>query len=157
MATRVTQPLHSKPGTAHPSRANAFLRRTALAWFALAALGQLAFVLFIAGFYGSRTLSSNPAAWNDKPHITGYAAGDHMGNAAFLTHALLGGLFTVSGLLQMVPRIRRKHPRLHRWNGRLYMVCAYALALGGLWLTWGRGSYLSEISALSVSSMPSSC
>jgi hypothetical protein len=151
MATRVAEPLFSKPGTNHPSRSNTFLRRTAIAWFTLAALGQMAFVLFIAGFYGSRTLSGNPAAWNDKPHITGYAAGDHLGNAAFLSHALLGGLFTVSGLVQMLPTVRRNHPRLHRWNGRLYMVSAYALALGGLWLTWGRGSYLSVISALSVS------
>lgn len=151
MATRVAEPIQSAPGTPLTSRANVFLRRTAIAWFVLAALGQLAFVLFIAGFYGTRTLSGNPAAWNDKPHITGYASGDRLGNAAFLTHALLGGLFTVSGLLQMVPRIRRNHPRLHRWNGRLYIVSAYALALGGLWLTWGRGSYLSVISALSVS------
>lgn len=151
MATRVTGTPISQHSPSKPFAASAFLHYAAVGWFFLAALGQLAFALFIAGFYGGRTLSGNPANWNDKPHITGYTDGDWLGNAAFLSHALVGALFTVSGLLQMIPAIRRKLPRLHRWNGRLYIVCAYSLALGGLWLTWGRGSYLSLISALSIS------
>jgi hypothetical protein len=37
---------------------------------------------------------------------------------------------------------------LHRWNGRLFLVTACVLALGGLWLVWGRGTWLSRVSAL---------
>jgi hypothetical protein len=54
-------------------------------------------------------------------------------------------------LLQLVPGIRRRAPAFHRWSGRIFAVVAYLMAIGGLWLTWGRGTYLSPVSAFAIS------
>ena len=62
---------------------------------------------------------------------------------------LLGGVITLAGLLQLVPRIRQIAPQFHRWNGRLFLVLAIFLALDGVWKILVRGSTLSTASALS--------
>lgn len=127
------------------------LRWSAVAWFATAAAGQAAFIWMIVAHYGRRTLAGDLAGWNHKPLIKGYVAGDEVGNVMFAAHALLAAVITLSGLLQLVPALRRRAPALHRWSGRLFFATAYAMALGGLWLTWERSTYLSLISAVAVS------
>lgn len=127
------------------------LRRSAGAWLLTAAVGQAAFVWMILAHYGHKTLSGDQAGWNDKPLIKGYVAGDSLGNAMFAAHVLLAAIVTLGGLLQLVPVIRARVPALHRWNGRLFFVVALAMAFGGLWLTWGRHTYLSLISGIAVS------
>lgn len=124
---------------------------SAIAWFAAAAVGQGAFIWMIVVHYGLKTLSGDLAGWNQKPLIKGYVAGDDAGNLMFALHALLAAIITLSGLAQLVPALRRRSPALHRWNGRVFFVLAYAMALGGLWLTWGRHTYLSLVSAVAVS------
>ena len=120
-------------------------------WFTFAALGQIAFIIFILSFYGSRTLFGDFAGWNDKPKITGFEAGDATGNIMFIGHVLLAAVMTGAGLLQLMPALRRRAPVIHRWSGRVFLLVAFYLALGGLWLTWVRGSYLSLPAAISVS------
>lgn len=136
---------------AKPSSESSVLRRSGLAWFCVATLGQAAFIWMILAHYGRKTLAGDLAGWNDKPLIKGYVPGDTAGNVMFAIHVLLAAVVTLGGLLQLVPAIRRKAPALHRWNGRLFFVIAYVMALGGLWLTWVRHTYLSLISAISVS------
>lgn len=127
------------------------LRRSGLIWFCIAAAGQAAFIWMILAHFGQRTLVGDFAGWNDKPLIRGYAPGDDAGNLMFAVHVLLAAVVTFSGLMQLVPALRRRAPALHRWNGRVFLVTAVVMALGGLWLTWGRGTYLSLISAVAVS------
>lgn len=127
------------------------LRRSGLVWFFVAAAGQGAFIWMIIAHYGRKTLAGDLAGWNDKPLIKGYVSGDEAGNVMFAAHVLLAAVVTLGGLLQLVPAIRRRAPALHRWNGRLFFLIAYAMAAGGLWLTWVRPTYLSLISAISVS------
>lgn len=127
------------------------LRRSGLAWFLVAAVGQGAFIWMIVAHYARKTLAGDLAGWNDKPLIKGYVSGDAPGNVMFAVHVLLAAVVTLGGLLQLVPAIRRQAPALHRWNGRLFFIIAYAMAGGGLWLTWVRHTYLSLISAISVS------
>lgn len=129
------------------------LRLAAAGWFVVAAIGQLAFLIFIAVFYGVSTLSGDLAAWNDKPLITGHVAGDGMGNLQFAAHVLLAAVATAGGVLQFVPWIRRRARVFHRWNGRVYVTLGMALALGGLWLVWVRGTYLTLTGAFSVSAL----
>lgn len=131
------------PGTLLPGAARL--------WFATASLGLVTFVGFIGAFYGVSTLRGDLAAWNDKPHINAFVPGDPAGNAAFAFHVLLGGLMTASGLLQLIPRARRKAPALHRWNGRGFLALGTLVAVSGLGLVWVRGSYLSLVSGVSVS------
>lgn len=127
------------------------LRRAGLAWFLVAASGQGAFIWMIIAHYGRRTVAGDLAGWNDKPIIKGYVSGDHVGNLMFAVHVLLAAVVTLAGLMQLLPVIRRRAPALHRWNGRLFFVISFTMALGGLWLTWVRHTYLSTISAISVS------
>lgn len=127
------------------------LRRSAIAWFVVAAVGQIAFVVMIVVHYGTNTVSGNFAGWNDKPLIKGYVPGDTAGNVMFAIHVLLAAVMTLGGLAQLVPTIRERAPWLHRWNGRLFFVLATVLAIGGLWLTVVRQTYLSPISGIAVS------
>lgn len=131
--------------------ADAWLRRSAVTWYLVAAIGQLAFIHFILAFFGTRTLSGQPERWNDKPLIDGHIAGDEFGNAMFAIHALGAALITLGGLVQLIPAIRNRFSIVHRWSGRVFMVLAWAMAIGGLWLVWGRGTYLSAVSAVAIS------
>lgn len=128
----------------------ALLRRSAAAWFIVAAVGQMAFIGFILLFYGVRTATGNFAAWNDKPLIDGYVGGDDVGNAMFAAHVLLAAVMTLAGLMQLVPQLRQRRPRLHRWTGRIFLFLAAVMALSGVWLTLVRGTYLSSISAVAI-------
>jgi hypothetical protein len=41
--------------------------------------------------------------------------------------------------LQFVPQIRAHAPRFHHWNGRIYLLAAVILAVGGIHMVWTRG------------------
>lgn len=127
------------------------LRRFAVTWFVVAAIGQAAFVWMILAHYGEKTLAGNYAGWNDKPLIKGYVSGDTAGNAVFAIHVLLAAVVTTGGLLQLIPAIRKRAPALHRWIGRMFFSVALVMAGSGLWLTWIRHTYLSVISGIAVS------
>lgn len=134
-----------------PARARRQLQLATRGWFAATALGQLLFAAFIVLFYYTSVFSGNLAAWNTKPLITGYVAGDSAGNGQFAVHVLAAAAMTLAGLLQLVPPVRQRWPRLHRWSGRLFLILAMVLSLGGLWLVWVRGSYLTVTGALAIS------
>ena len=148
MATTV-QSETTTPST--KARARRQLHLAARGWFAATALGQLLFVAFIVLFYYSTIFSGNLAAWNTKPLITGYVAGDSTGNGQFALHVLAAAAMTLAGLVQLVPQVRQRWPRLHRWSGRLFLTLALVLSLGGLWLVLVRGSYLTMAGALAIS------
>ena len=135
---------------ARPARRADWLGRAATFCYLTIAAGQLLFIAFILLFYYPPTLTGNFAAWNDKPLIMGFVDGDIAGNLFFATHVLMAAVITFGGLPQLLPALRNRWPAFHRWNGRLYMVCALALALGGLWLTWGRGTWLALGGAIGI-------
>lgn len=119
--------------------ASRVLGATAAFWFAVAALGQLIFATYIAGFYGRATLSGHPEWWNQvMPH--GYVVGDTFFNGVLGLHLAFAFLITLGGLLQLLPPIRRAAPAFHRWTGRVYLVSASIMAIGGLVMVWGRGT-----------------
>ncbi|UKK83456.1 DUF2306 domain-containing protein [Sphingopyxis sp. BSN-002] len=134
-----------------PARRADWLGRAATFCYLAIAAGQLLFTAFILAFYYPSSLSGNFAAWNAKPLIKGFVAGDASGNLFFAAHVLMAAVITFGGLVQLVPAIRSRWPAVHRWNGRLYLLSALALALGGLWLTWGRGTWLNLIGAFGIS------
>jgi hypothetical protein len=126
------------------------LRWASVLWFVVAAVGQTAFIAFILAFYGVRTATGNFAGWNDKPLIDGYTKGDDAGNIVFAAHVLLASVVTLGGLMQMIPALRRRWPRLHRWTGRTFLAIAVFMALSGAWLAVVRGTYLSVVSAVAI-------
>jgi uncharacterized membrane protein len=127
------------------------LNRTVLLWYFVTALGQAAFLLFILLFYYPSALSGNFVAWDNKPNITGFVAGDAVGNMMFALHVIIAAVMTAGGLVQLIPAIRQKWPKIHRWNGRVFVATALILAVGGLWLVWVRGSYLTLTGAFGIS------
>ncbi|MCB1613251.1 MAG: DUF2306 domain-containing protein [Lysobacterales bacterium] len=126
------------------------LQLGAAAWFICATIGQWTFVLFILLFFGGHTVSGDLAGLNQKAHVTGYVPGDAIGNFQFIAHALMGGIVTFAGTWQLIPGVRRRWPRLHRWNGRIFLGISLVAALTGLSLTWIRGSQLGPGSNLSI-------
>jgi hypothetical protein len=123
--------------------ADTALAAAARLWFVVAVAGQWTFVSYIAGFYGAPTLQGHFEAWRlNRNLITGYVAGDRAGNLTFAVHVLLAALISTSGALQLIPTLRARAPAFHRWNGRAYVLTAFIMALGGLWLVWVRGTWL---------------
>lgn len=115
------------------------LRAAAIAWFMLAAAGQLFFVAYLLLLYGRAALHGEWTVLNKvMPH--GYVAGDAAGNFAIAAHIALATYITVAGLVQLVPQIRARAPALHRWNGRIYLVSVCAACIAGLYMVWFRGS-----------------
>lgn len=120
------------------------LRTAAMFWFGMAVLGQLVFAVYVVGFYGRVTLQGHPERWNQvMPH--GYAAGDTFFNAVLGLHLLFVVAIIAGGVFQLIPRIRRKMPAFHRWNGRAYLVAAAILSVGGLAMVWLRGGMVGDL------------
>lgn len=113
------------------------LRASAVFWFVTAALGQAAFATYIAAFYGLASLRGDWGSWNDVM-FSGLIAGDVTGNAVIFAHIALAFVITIGGPLQLIPQIRSRAPVFHRWNGRIYMLTAFVMSTGGLYLTWAR-------------------
>jgi len=149
----MSESIESSVGMSMPKgrRVDRILLNTAMIWYVVAAIGQLGFVYFIVVFYGVRTFSGDFAGWNDKPLIDGHIAGDTVGNLMFAVHAIGAAAITLGGLLQLVPTLRQRFPSFHRWTGRMFIVLSWILAIGGLWLVWIRGTYLSTASAIAIS------
>lgn len=140
----------SPSSPARRGAAAGMLRWSGVSWFVVAAIGQAAFIGFILAFYGVRTVRGNLAAWNDKPLIDGYIAGDDTGNLVFAAHVLLASVVTLAGLMQLIPALRQALPRLHRWTGRTFIVIGVFMALSGAWLTLVRGTSLSAVSSAAI-------
>ena len=151
MTTAITASAPQPTLTGPVDRARRQLRLAARGWFVATAIGQLLFIAFILLFYYAKTLSGDYAGWNDKPLITGYVVGHAVGNRQFALHVLLAAVMTLAGLVQLVPQVRSRWPLLHRLSGRLFLGLVLLLALGGLWLTWVRGSYLTITGAVAIS------
>ena len=93
------------------------------------------FVAYLFGFYGRTAILGQFEAWNQVfPHS--YVAGSTMHNTVVAMHLVFAALITAGGLLQLTTGIRRWFPRLHRWNGRVYLVSAFVMGLGGLAMVW---------------------
>ena len=108
-------------------------------WFGVMVIGQLIFAFTVASFYGMTAMRGDLLAWR-KSVTHGYIPGDTMGNLAIVVHLTSAVVVILAGLIQLVPKVRELAPSLHRWNGRLYVVTAFAISLAGLYMTWIRGS-----------------
>lgn len=111
---------------------------TRFCFFSICA-GQLIFAAYIAALYGGAALRGNWQGWNTVM-THGHVAGDHAGNAATGIHLLLACAIMLGGALQLLPQLRARLQRLHRWNGRLYLAGAVASAVTGFYMVWWRGA-----------------
>ncbi|TNJ35691.1 DUF2306 domain-containing protein [Arenimonas terrae] len=141
MSAYEDRPVASLPRLELPARrvdrAGTTLSAAAAAWFTVAALGQWLFVVYIAGFYGRSLLAGRMRDWN-QVLPEGHTPGDTLGNLMVMLHILLALVVTAAGTLQLVPAIRRRWPRFHRWNGRIYLATVVAVVLAGLYMVLAR-------------------
>jgi len=92
----------------------------------IAAVTRRALVLFRPGSLGGGNAS--PAAALD----AGFAR--HV--VLTLVHILPGGLFLILAPLQFLPSLRQQHLQLHRWMGRILMVCGLIIGVSALVMSY---------------------
>ena len=124
---------------------------SARAWFVAALASQWIFAAYIGWVLAWPLLLGDGEAVNRTSLITGHVAGDTLGNASLLAHVLAAAVLNAVGLLQMVPWLRRRYPGWHRGAGRAFMTLALLGVASGLYMTWLRGSRLSDVSAIAIS------
>jgi uncharacterized membrane protein len=137
-----------------PRFADKALKASAGLWLTVAAIGQLLFAFYVTAFYGVAAIHGDWVKWNKVlPH--GYIPGDTMGNVAVGAHLLLAIVITVGGVVQLIPIIRSRAPALHRWNGRVYVLTAFATSIVGLFMVWTRGTVggMSQHVAISINGL----
>lgn len=117
----------------------AALAAAARFWFIATVIGQLMFAAYIVALYGGAAARGDFEAWN-AVMSHGHVPGDGAGNVATGVHVLLAAILMLGGALQLVPQVRHRAPRLHRWNGRIYLAGAVLAALSGLYMLWWRGA-----------------
>jgi uncharacterized membrane protein len=61
-----------------------------------------------------------------------YDPSSRLSTSAIGAHFLAGSILVLLGPVQLIGRLRRRTPRLHRWLGRIYVVSAAASGVGGL-------------------------
>ncbi len=132
------------PQTRRWMSADGALQTAAGFWLGVMVIGEIIFAGSTALFYGMTALRGDLHAWS-KHLAHGYIPGDAAGNAALIFHLAAAVLITLSGAAQLIPAIRRRAPRLHRWNGRVFILSAIGLALAGLYLLIARGSPISPV------------
>lgn len=123
----------TRPVPRDTSRSTRWLSAAAAAWFTVAALGQWLFVVYIVGFYGRSLVTGRMQDWN-RVLPEGHVPGDTVGNLIVGVHILLAAIVMGGGALQLVPAIRRRWPRFHHWNGRVYLAAVVLVAVAGLYM-----------------------
>jgi hypothetical protein len=137
----------SKVGLGTPQQA---LKSAIVSWLLIALVGQWLFALYVLVQYGQPVFSGAPEQADFSHAITGYVAGDGLGNTMLFVHVIPAAIISIGGIFQLVPFIRKRFPTFHRWNGRLFLTFGLTGALTGLYLTWVRDSRLSDIGAIGI-------
>ncbi|WP_198043920.1 DUF2306 domain-containing protein [Janthinobacterium sp. 1_2014MBL_MicDiv] len=126
------------------------LSASAVFWFLATVIGQLVFAAYIVALYGGHAARGHFQGWNTVM-THGHVPGDGIGNLATGVHLLLAAVIMLGGALQLVPQVRRRAPRLHRWNGRIYLAGAVLAAVSGLYMLWWRGAVGDMVQHLGIS------
>lgn len=90
------------------------------------------FSFYIAAFYGGAILAGTlERDWNEVlPRL--YEPGSLLAAAMIGMHFMAGAAVLLLGPLQFITVLRTRHPRLHRWTGRVYLVASLLAGAGGL-------------------------
>ena len=121
-------------------RIEKYFYRASRTLFGTAIIGQLIFVYYIVAFYGGIAVSGEYERVNEQlPH--GIIEGDLIGNIMLGIHLALAAVITFGGPIQFIPFIRKRFPKFHRWNGRIYYLTAFIITFAGLYMNITRGSH----------------
>ncbi|HAA19409.1 MAG TPA: hypothetical protein DCP28_11795, partial [Cytophagales bacterium] len=56
-------------------------------------------------------------------------AGDAPVNVSIVMHVLLAAVVSIGGPLQIIPQVRKRFPKFHRINGRIYIMSGVTISL----------------------------
>lgn len=118
------------------------------AWIIVVLAGQWMFALYILAQFAMPWMSGTLDESQFSHMIEGYVNGDDFNNKVLLLHIIPVLVISLSATFQLVPYVRTHYPTFHRLNGRLFLTIGVLGALTGIYLTWGRGTRLSDIGAL---------
>jgi len=114
------------------------LEVSAAAWYIVVFLGQWIFVGYILHAYGWPIVEGQLSQWND--HLSeGYVPGRHMGNGIIGAHLALAVIIHFFGPLQLIPAVRKRFPRFHRWIGRAFIMGVTIAIVSGVYMLIARG------------------
>jgi len=116
------------PGTVAEMRRGPAPGRRRRAWPAPVALAVLSIVPVTAGVLRLVQLAGGPALIPADPRFPDFPV-------ALVLHIAAAVIFAVAGILQFVPRIRRRHRTWHRRAGRVLVGAGLVVAGSALWLT----------------------
>jgi hypothetical protein len=120
-------------------------------WFSIAAIGHWIFCAYIIAVFFPPFAQRGMHALEGMHLPSGFIEGDLVGNIASISHVLLASVVIGGGPLQLIPAIRRRYPRFHRYLGRVYLLAAVVAGAGGLYLTWTRSPIGDLISKVGIS------
>jgi hypothetical protein len=107
-------------------------------WFVVAVAGQWMFAYYIAALYGGSALRGDWQVWSKRmSHGHGPAT---IGTIAMAVHLFLAAVITFGGPLQLIPQLRRRLPKFHRLNGRVYVFALFIATIAALYMVWFRGT-----------------
>ena len=137
---------HINPRPGEPLRAVApefstrALTLAAGLWVGATVAGLAVFAAYIAALYAWGLVSGDLDRWNAVlPTGHGYVVGDTRGNIALGTHVIAAIAVGVCGAVQLLPGVRRRAPRVHRWSGRIFLALGMGAALSGALIALTRG------------------
>lgn len=120
-------------------------------WFTVAAVGHWIFVVYILAVFYPPVAQHGPQGLEGLHLSAGFREGETLANLAAVGHVLIAALIIGGGPLQLIPSVRSRAPRFHRWLGRSYLVAVVMSAIGGLYLLWTRGSVGNVINHIGTS------
>jgi len=141
---------NTSPTLSSQVKAQKFIAKTIKAWFIIATLGLILFSYYMIVHYGGSAVNGNLEAWA-KSSIKGFTAGDTIGNIVFGLHILLAIIISLGGFIQLIPYLRKNHIKIHKYNGILFIITAFLISFGGLYLTWIRDSTTTFVGAIATS------
>ncbi len=121
------------------------LQLAAASWVGVALFGQWLFAAYVMLAYGLPALQGQWLNWN-KLLPRGIVTGDLAGNLTVAAHLLFTVVIVGCATLQLLPALRRRAPAWHRASGRIYLLAAAVLSLGGLWMVWARSGGVGDLS-----------
>ncbi|WP_101926710.1 MULTISPECIES: DUF2306 domain-containing protein [Luteimonas] len=115
------------------------LRWSARLLVATSWIGGAVFAAYIVVFFGGAALGGDAQRWNASlPGL--FDAATPLAALAIGAHFLAGAVLLLLGPVQLIGRVRRRMPALHRGLGRVYVVAAGLAGVGGLGFIVARGT-----------------
>ena len=130
--------------------ADSALKKAVTSWVSIVLVGQWAFAVYILSLYAIPLLIGAVHQADEISPARGFDTSAGFDSIIFFSHILPAAIMASSGLLQIIPKIRKTYPKFHRWNGRVFFALGLSGAVTGLYLTWGAGIRFSDIGALGI-------